>query len=330
MKEPLLDIENLEIKFKNHKDEIIAVDDISIKVNEGETVALVGESGSGKSITSLTVMGLNRDGHTKGTIEYKNKNILNLSFNDMRKYRGKELAMIFQEPMTALNPVFTIGNQLIEAINEHKHLKKREAKKLAIKLLTQVGIPQPEKVIDDYPHKLSGGMRQRVLIAIAISCEPSLLIADEPTTALDVTTQAEILELLTSLKEKHNMSMLLITHDLGVVANTCDRVYIMYNGKIVEEGSVYEIFHNPKHPYSKGLIKSIPTIQDKEEEDRLYSIEGNVPSPGTIMQGCRFAPRCEFVMDICRQKMPDLKEVVPNHSSRCWLHQKYEEDEKKS
>src|SRR5699024_2604058 len=245
---------------------------------------------------------------------------LGLSPNKRRMFRGKEIAMIFQEPMTALNPVFTIGNQIIEAIKAHNNLNNKAAKKFAIELLTKVGIPRPEKIIKDYPHKLSGGMRQRVLIAIAISCNPNLLIADEPTTALDVTIQAEILDLITDLKDKQNMSMLLITHDLGVVANTCDRVYIMYSGIIVEKGTVYEIFNDPKHPYSHGLIKSVPTIETKERS-RLHSIKGNVPSPGDIMQGCPFAPRCEFVMDICHKKMPRLEELSPGHSSRCWLHQ---------
>lgn len=320
LEESLLNIKNLKVKFESKNEIIKAVDGVSLTVNKGETVGLVGESGSGKSITSLTAMGLNKDGITEGEIEYKNIDLLKLAPNKMREFRGKELAMIFQEPMTALNPVFTIGNQLFEAIKAHNNLSKKEVKKLAVELLSKVGIPRPEEVIKDYPHKLSGGMRQRVLIAIAISCNPNLLIADEPTTALDVTIQAEILDLITDLKDTQNMSMLLITHDLGVVANTCTRVYIMYSGIIVETGTVYEIFNTPKHPYTHGLIKSVPTTEEKET-NRLFSIKGKVPSTGEIVQGCPFAPRCDYVMDICRRKMPLLEEISPGHSTRCWLHQ---------
>jgi peptide/nickel transport system ATP-binding protein len=244
----------------------------------------------------------------------------------MRGVRGKEMAMIFQEPMTSLNPVFTIGNQITEAIKVHLKYRSPKAKSLAIEMLNLVGIPKPERIMKEYPHQLSGGMRQRVMIAMAMACSPSLLIADEPTTALDVTIQAQILDLMRNLKTQHNTSIMMITHDLGVVAEMCDRVCVMYSGRVVEQCSVQELFSNPKHPYTKGLLKSVPSLLDPEEE-RLYSIKGSVPLPGTLRKGCHFAPRCEFAMQICREQMPELSEVKSGHFSRCWLHEMEDKNE---
>jgi len=226
--------------------------------------------------------------------------------------------MIFQEPMTSLNPVYTVGDQIGEAVRIHSHARKKEAKKRAVDMLKLVGIPRPEQIVDEYPHRLSGGMRQRVMIAMAMSCNPKLLIADEPTTALDVTIQAQILDLMKELKRKHNTAILMITHDLGVVAEMCDRVVVMYGGKVVEQADVVTLFTNPKHPYTKGLIQSIPSLEGVQK--RLYSIQGNVPSPNRLPPGCSFAPRCEFAMEICRTRPPLFQEVDAGHYSRCWLH----------
>lgn len=319
--ENLLEIHNLKTYFYTENGEVPAVNGVSITVKKGETLGIVGESGSGKSVTALTAMRLSQGKVMEGSVTFKGVDLLSLTDEEMRKIRGKEIAMIFQEPMTSLNPVFTVGNQIMEAIIIHMESSKAKAKERAIELLALVGIPRPERIVNEYPHRLSGGMRQRVMIAMAMACNPSLLIADEPTTALDVTIQAQILDLMRDLKEKHHTAILMITHDLGVVAETCDRVCVMYGGKVVEESSVYEIFNNPKHPYTQGLLKSVPTLIDSEEQSRLYSIEGNVPTPGSLQDGCYFAPRCEFAMDICRVKGPAFKEVEPGHFSRCWLHE---------
>lgn len=319
--ESLLEINNLKTYFYSENGEVPAVDGVSITVNKGETIGIVGESGSGKSVTALTAMRLTQGKVMGGSVTFKGIDLLSLSDEEMRKIRGKEIAMIFQEPMTSLNPVFTIGNQIMEAIQTHMNIGKSKAKERAVELLALVGIPRPEQIVNEYPHRLSGGMRQRVMIAMAMACNPSLLIADEPTTALDVTIQAQILDLMRDLKEKHNTAIMMITHDLGVVAETCDRVCVMYGGKVVEESDVQEIFNNPKHPYTQGLLKSVPTLIDSEQQTRLYSIEGNVPIPGSLREGCYFAPRCEFAMEICRVKTPAFKEVEPGHFSRCWLHE---------
>lgn len=263
-----------------------------------------------------------------GQIYFKGEDLLNKTEKEMEQLRGKDIAMIFQEPMTSLNPVFTIGNQVTEAIKVHqKNKKNKSLRQHAIKLLEMVGIPRAESILNEYPHQLSGGMRQRVMIAIAMACNPSLLIADEPTTALDVTIQAQILDLMLGLQREYGTSIIIITHDLGVVAEMCDRVCVMYGGKIVEESSVKNLFKNPLHPYSQGLLKSIPSILEENEEE-LYSIKGNVPDPGSMEQGCYFAPRCEYAMDICFKQAPQLKEIAPKHYSSCWLHERSEKNER--
>jgi peptide/nickel transport system ATP-binding protein len=318
LKNKLLEIKGLKTYFYSDEGVVPAVDGVDITVREGETVGIVGESGCGKSVTSLTAMRLTAGKVVEGSIMFNGKDLLALSDNEIRTIRGNEMAMIFQEPMTSLNPVFTIGQQIGEAIEIHMRYNKHKARERAIEMLKLVGIPRPEQIVDDYPHQLSGGMRQRVMIAMAMSCNPKLLIADEPTTALDVTIQAQILDLMRELKTKHNTAIMMITHDLGVVAEMCDRVIVMYSGKVVEETDVVTLFTNPKHPYTQGLMKSIPTMYS--DAKRLYSIKGNVPNPGSLREGCTFAPRCEFAMDICRQKAPQLEEVETGHFSRCWLH----------
>jgi peptide/nickel transport system ATP-binding protein len=322
--QPILEVNHLHTHFFTDHGEIPAVDGVSIKIHEGEVLGIVGESGCGKSVTSLSIMGLipNPPGKiVDGEILFKQENLVKASEKRMRSIRGNEIAMIFQEPMTSLNPVYTIGDQVSETIRIHKKVKKRQAKDMAIDMLRKVGIPRAEQIVNEYPHQLSGGMRQRVMIAMAMSCEPKLLIADEPTTALDVTIQAQILDLMKQLNNEHGTSIMLITHDLGVVTEICDRVVVMYGGKVVEEGDVRTIIKEPQHPYTKGLIRSLPKIHLKEE--RLYSIPGNVPKPGSISQGCSFAPRCEFAFEACREKTPELIELSPGHQCRCFL---YEEE----
>ncbi|MFD0677772.1 MULTISPECIES: ABC transporter ATP-binding protein [unclassified Paenibacillus] len=318
MKKKLLEIKELKTYFYSDEGVVPAVDGVDITIYEGETVGIVGESGCGKSVTSLTTMRLTPGKVVGGSIEFNGKNILSIPEASMREIRGNEMAMIFQEPMTSLNPVFTIGQQIGESVEIHLNYSKSQARAHAVEMLKLVGIPRPEQIVDEYPHQLSGGMRQRVMIAMAMSCQPKLLIADEPTTALDVTIQAQILDLMRKLRAEQNTAIMMITHDLGVVAEMCDRVVVMYSGKVVEEGDVITIFTNPKHPYTQGLMKSIPTLDS--EEKRLYSIKGNVPIPGSLRQGCSFAPRCEFAMDKCRQDAPQLEEVETGHYSRCWLH----------
>lgn len=315
----LLEVTDLKTTFSTDDGELSAVDGVTFNLNPGETLGIVGESGSGKSVTSLSIMGLipKPPGKIYGSVRYQDQELVDLSEKKMRELRGNEIAMIFQEPMTSLNPVFTIGNQMIEAIKLHLKLSNKESKKLAIEMLKLVGIPRAEDIMNEYPHQLSGGMRQRIMIAMAMSCNPSILIADEPTTALDVTIQAQILDLMKKLKKEHGTSILLITHDLGVVAEMCERVIVMYTGKVVEEADVRTIFHNPMHPYTKGLIKSTPKLST--ETKRLYTIPGNVPSLSDMPKGCSFAPRCEYVMDICTIQTPDLIVVEEGHKSRCWL-----------
>lgn len=322
MSEELLRVENLATHFFSDAGEVKAVNDISFSIRKGETVGIVGESGSGKSVASLSIMRLlaNTSGKVvDGNINFDGTNLLTISEREMRKIRGNKIAMIFQEPMTSLNPVYKIGKQLTESIILHLNLDKQEAKKHAIQILNEVGIPRANEIFNEYPFQLSGGMRQRVMIAMAMSCSPKLLIADEPTTALDVTIQAQILELMKNLRANSETSILLITHDLGVVAEMCDRVLVMYAGKIVEASDVYSIFENPQHPYTKGLLQSIPKLGHPEE--KLDSIPGNVPTPKQMPIGCKFAPRCAFAMDICLEQEPELYELTKNHTSRCWLHE---------
>ncbi|AJY76211.1 ABC transporter ATP-binding protein [Paenibacillus beijingensis] len=319
LKGNLLEIRNLKTYFYTDEGFIPAVDGVDITIREGETLGIVGESGSGKSVTSLTAMRLTQGKVVEGSIMFNGRDVLALSEGEIIGIRGNEMAMVFQEPMTSLNPVFTIGEQIGEVVRIHRKFGKAEAKRHAIEMLASVGIPRPERIANEYPHQLSGGMRQRVMIAMAMSCNPKLLIADEPTTALDVTIQAQILDLMRDLKERHQTAIMLITHDLGVIAEMCDRVCVMYAGKVVEESGVSEIFANPLHPYTQGLMKSIPTLET--EERRLYSIKGSVPLPGTLTQGCRFAPRCEWAMTICLEKEPPRYEVESGHFSYCWLHQ---------
>ncbi|OEF99388.1 peptide ABC transporter ATP-binding protein [Vulcanibacillus modesticaldus] len=315
----VLEVDQLKTIFRTEDGDIPAVSGVSFSLKAGETLGIVGESGSGKSVTSLSIMGLipKPQGRLSGSIRYKGKEIINLSEGEMREIRGNEISMIFQEPMTSLNPVFTIGNQMVEAVLLHMELSKKEAEQRAIEMLRQVGIPRAEEIMKEYPHQLSGGMRQRVMIAMAMSCNPSILIADEPTTALDVTIQAQILDLMRNLKKDFNTSILLITHDLGVVAEMCDRVIVMYAGKIVEESDVRTLFKNPNHPYTKGLIKSTPRLTS--EKQRLYSIPGNVPSFKEMPKGCKFVPRCEYAKDICYKNEPELVYVGEDHKSSCWL-----------
>lgn len=320
----LLEVKNLKTQFKTRRGMVNAVSDVSFGVNEGEVLAIVGESGSGKSVTSLSIMGLLAENATtsQGEIFYKGENLLKKSPAELRHLRGNEISMIFQEPMTSLNPVKRIGDQLAESIMLHMHLNKKEALERGAKMLEMVGIPSPAQRIKDYPHQMSGGMRQRVMIAMALCCDPKLLIADEPTTALDVTIQAQILDIIERLKNELGMGVLLITHDLGVVAEVASRVVVMYCGRIVEEASVEELFDEPLHPYTEGLLASIPKIE--EEKERLYAIKGMVPSPMELPEGCSFADRCEKCMAMCRTKMPELK-AVNGRKVRCHLYQSAEE-----
>ena len=317
----LLKIKGLETTFFTDDGQIPAVDNIDFSVHEGEILGIVGESGCGKSVTSLSIMGLvpSPPGKiTGGQILLEGKDLAKLSDKEMRSVRGKDVAMIFQEPMTSLNPLFTIGNQLIEAILIHnKKWTKKQARERAVEIVKLVGLPRAEELINDYPHQLSGGMRQRVMIAMALVCDPKVLIADEPTTALDVTIQAQILHLMRDLNKRLNTAVLLITHDLGVVAEICQRVIVMYAGKVVEEATVEDIFNNPQHPYTQGLIKSVPDMRFKK--DSLYSIQGNVPKPGSIKVGCRFAARCEFATDRCLKENPPLYQTSESHKTRCFL-----------
>ncbi|NAZ07772.1 ATP-binding cassette domain-containing protein [Agaribacter marinus] len=320
MMERLLQVNNLQTAFQNEGRLQTVVHGISFHVNKGEIVGIVGESGCGKSVTSLSIMRLLHDTPGEiinGEIIYKGENLTQLPEKQMKKYRGKELSMIFQEPMTSLNPVLKIGKQLRESIQLHLKLSKQQAHEHAINILKSVGIPRASDLMTEYPHQLSGGMRQRVMIAMAISCEPSLLIADEPTTALDVTIQAQILNLMKDIQQKSDMGILMITHDLGVVAEVCDRVIVMYAGRVVEDSTVEALFASPKHPYTKGLIDSVPKIGSGNQ--RLYSIPGTVPNPKNMPIGCKFAARCNDVMDICTREEPNLLEEK-GHSCRCWLY----------
>lgn len=320
----LLSVKNLSTDFPVKKGVVHAVEDVSFEVDEGEILAIVGESGSGKSVTSLSVMGLlGEPGFVAGgSMEFEGKDLVNLSEKDYRELRGNEMAMIFQEPMTSLNPVYRVGNQIVEAVRTHEKISKKDAYARAVDMLRKVGIPSPEKRIRDYPHQMSGGMRQRVMIAMALACNPKLLIADEPTTALDVTIQAQILDLLRRLRQETGMAVLLITHDLGVVSETADRVVVMYCGQVVEEAEVRDLFDHPMHPYTLGLLKSIPRIED-DDSKRLYMIKGAVPNPLEMPAGCHFSDRCDSCMDICRTKVPSLVQIG-NHKVRCHLYENAE------
>ncbi|MFZ2465017.1 MAG: ABC transporter ATP-binding protein [Caldibacillus thermoamylovorans] len=328
MTEKILDIQNLQTSFFSDGKEIKAVDGVSFTIHKGETVGVVGESGSGKSVTSLSVMRLLQDTPGKivgGSIYFNGKNLLEIPEREMRKIRGNEIAMIFQEPMTSLNPVYKIGKQLEEAIRLHLGYDKKQARAHAVQMLKLVGLPRAEELVNEYPFQLSGGMRQRVMIAMAMSCKPKLLIADEPTTALDVTIQAQILDLMRKLGQASDTSIMLITHDLGVVAEMCERVVVMYAGKVVEETDVQTLFSEPKHPYTQGLLKSIPKLGEKV--GKLDSIPGNVPTPDEMPQGCKFATRCKFVTEQCWKKEPQLEKISKDHKVRCWLHQNTEKVE---
>ncbi|PWM43699.1 MAG: peptide ABC transporter ATP-binding protein [Clostridia bacterium] len=319
MARKLLSVRDLKTSFFTHVGEVKAVRGISFDVNEGEVLGIVGESGSGKSVTSLSIMGLLQyPGRVvDGEILLNGEDILTYSKNQMRRVRGKEIAMIFQDPMTSLNPVYTIGNQIMEMILEHEKMSRREARARAIEMLKLVGIPAAEKRIDSYPHEFSGGMRQRVMIALALSCNPKLLIADEPTTALDVTIQAQILNLIKKLNKQFGMTTMLITHDLGVVATVCDKVAVMYGGLIMEYGTVDEIFYHPRHPYTMGLLGSIPHV-DGGEKRRLIPIDGTPPDLINPPKGCPFSTRCKYCMNVCTQEQPPYY-AEDKHRTMCWL-----------
>lgn len=330
----LLELKNLRTYFHMEKSTVKAVDDVSFQINRGETLGVVGESGCGKSVTALSIMQLVPQ--PRGKIEagkifyYKNADkpiditSLNSRGREMRSIRGDEIAMVFQEPMIALHPTFTIGEQIIEAVRLHEDVTKQQARERTIEMLELVGISVPQQRVDNYPHELSGGMRQRAMIAMALSCNPSLLIADEPTTALDVTIEAQILELMKELQSKFNMSIMFITHDLEVIGEMSERVIVMYTGKVVEEATVDELFYDPKHPYTQALLRSIPKIGQKK---RLIPIKGSVPRPTNLPDGCLFAPRCPEAMDICRKEEPPTFEIDEGHSTKCWLYKSKKEEE---
>ena len=322
----LLEVNNLQTHFPTRAGLVKAVNDVSFYINEGELLGLVGESGCGKSITALSVMRLiaSPGKIVGGEIKFKGEELLKASDARMREIRGNDIAMIFQDPMTSLNPVYTVGEQIAEALRLHRKLDKKAAWTAAIDAMKEVSIPDPARRVNDYPHQLSGGMRQRVMIAMALACNPELLIADEPTTALDVTIQAQILELLNELRQTRKLAVLLITHDLGVVAEVADRVCVMYTGKIVEESGVDELFEQPKHPYTQGLLKSVPKLRGigEAKETRLSTIEGTVPSPTNLPDGCHFAPRCEHRMDICTRGTIPLYELKNDVRVRCVLYDK--------
>jgi peptide/nickel transport system ATP-binding protein len=320
----LLEVKDLRVEFSTDGGAARAVDGVSFQVGEGETLGIVGESGCGKTVTSLAIMGLipSPPGRVLpgSSIRFRDRELAGAPQKQLRALRGNDMGMIFQEPMTSLNPVFTVGSQIGETLARHRGMKRKEALERSEALLKEVGIPEPGRRLHEYPHQLSGGMRQRVMIAMALACEPALLIADEPTTALDVTIQAQILELLAELRRRRGMAVLLITHDLGVVAEVCDRVAVMYAGQVVETGNVHEIFGDPRHPYTRGLLDSLPRLDNRG--GRLRPIPGVVPSPTAWPSGCRFAPRCRFAWDRCRMEAPPLIGVGGSpgvRGSRCWL-----------
>jgi peptide/nickel transport system ATP-binding protein len=319
-----LEVDKLQTAFQTDKGEVISVEEVSFQLRPGETIGIVGESGCGKSVTSLSLMRLL--GHSgvikKGSITFNGRDLTKATEAEMRSIRGNEISMIFQEPMTSLNPVFTVGNQMLELINLHMKLPAKEARAYAVEMLTKVGIPRASEIIDEYPHKLSGGMRQRVMIAMALSCKPKLLIADEPTTALDVTIQAQILELMKKLRDESNTAIMIISHDLGVIAEMADKVIVMYAGQVVEEADVFTLFDDPKHPYTKGLMDSIPHLEH-DSDQRLFSIPGTVPTIHNMPKGCRFHTRCQYATEKCAHEKPPLLPIQPesDHRVRCWLQQ---------
>ncbi len=323
-RELILDVKNLSTTFRTERGPLKAIDGIDFQVYKGEILGIVGESGCGKSVTSQSVMRLYDEKYTasyQGEVFLEGEDLMKLPYKKMQEIRGKKISMVFQDALSSLNPVFTVGNQICEPLKIHQKLSKKEAEEKAIEMLKLVGIPAPEKRIHQYPHELSGGMRQRVMIAIALACKPQLLIADEPTTALDVTIQAQIMDLIVKLNQQLDMGVMLITHDLGVVAETCTRVIVMYLGQIVEEASVMDIFDNPKHPYTWGLIQSIPRL-DGDRTKALYTIKGTVPLLSQIPNGCRFAPRCPYATDRCRKEMPELQNVSETQRVRCFKYAK--------
>ncbi|OTW75849.1 peptide ABC transporter ATP-binding protein [Bacillus thuringiensis serovar cameroun] len=321
MSKAVVELKDLQTHFQTKEGTVKAVNHVSFAVREGETVCVVGESGCGKSVTALSIMGLIAESGSVvgGDILYEGKSLLGMKEKELRSLRGNDIAMIFQEPMTSLNPVFTVGEQIVETLREHELLSKNEAYKKAIELIRKVGIARADEIVHSYPHELSGGMLQRIMIAVALSCNPKLLIADEPTTALDVTIQAQILDLLRQIKEEFKTSILLITHDLGVVAEMADYVVVMYGGKVIEEAPVLEIFQNPKHPYTKGLLKSKPVMGKRI--DKLYSIPGQVPNLVGLGEFCYFSGRCEHCMEICKEEAPNLNVHDENHKVACWLYE---------
>ena len=325
MSEYLVDVKNERLSFFTPAGEVKALNDVSIRLKEGEVLGIVGESGSGKSVTAYSLMGLTAHPGKLlgGELHFNGHQVETMSEKEIRKIRGNEISIIFQDPMTSLNPVYTIGNQITEVIRLHTDKTKQQAKERAKELLELVGINEPDKRLKQYPHELSGGMRQRVMIAIALACEPKLLIADEPTTALDVTIQAQILELMMELKDKLGMAIIMITHDLGVVASMCERIAVMYAGRIIEYGTTDDIFYHPKHEYTKGLIRSIPRLDTKEHE-RLVPIEGTPVDMLNPPAGCPFAPRCDAAMQICLREMPPVTTFGDVHYTQCWLNQKEE------
>ncbi len=322
-KRPILEIKDLQTCFNTEDGLVTAVEGVSFQIEEGEIVGIVGESGCGKSVTAQSILRLFDEKYLvryQGEILFNGENLLKAPIAKMRKIRGKDISMIFQEPLTALNPVFTIGFQIAEAIMLHQKVSEEEAYKQAVEMLRLTGIPAPEKRVHEYPHEISGGMRQRVMIAIALSCQPKLLIADEPTTALDVTIQAQILELIYELNQKLKTSVIFITHDLGVVAELCTRVLVMYLGQIVEQTDVNTLFTQPRHPYTRGLIQSIPQL-DHDRTEKLHVIKGMVPPINEKPEGCRFSNRCLLAEELCFEKMPELETVGPTHKVRCWKHE---------
>jgi oligopeptide/dipeptide ABC transporter ATP-binding protein len=321
MAERLLEVNDLKVHFATEDGLVRAVDGVSFELDRGQVLGIVGESGSGKSVTAMTLMGLTRDVNSRfdGEVIYKGVDLLKVSDDEMQQYRGAELGMIFQDPMTSLNPVYRIGEQIAEAIRTHEKVDKRTAKNRSVELLRQVGIPNPESRIDDFPHQFSGGMRQRAMIAMALSCNPAVLIADEPTTALDVTIQAQIIELIGRLKDDFNSAVILITHDLGVVADIADEIIVMYAGNVVERAGTRELFYDPLMPYTWGLLGSIPRL-DRPRPDRLHSIKGSPPSLINVPQGCAFRPRCPHAFGRCMQRPPLESHVDDSaHLDRCWL-----------
>ncbi|MGF1470251.1 MAG: ABC transporter ATP-binding protein [Rubrobacteraceae bacterium] len=318
----ILEVRDLQVSFKSYAGEVQAVRDVNFDLRRGETLAIVGESGSGKSVTAKSLMRLLPESNSRikgGVALFEDRNLLELSEKQMQKVRGPKIAMVFQDPMTSLDPTMKIGRQIVESLKKHYGLPRAEAKERAVDLLKMVGIPNPQDRVDSYPHQFSGGMRQRVVIAIALACDPEILIADEPTTALDVTIQAQILDLLRELQEENGTSIILITHDLGVVANAAHRVAVMYSGRLVETGTVREIFYQPKHPYTWGLLTSVP-LPTADRSQELIPIPGSPPDPLDPPQACPFAARCPHTMRICTEEMPELTRFSEEHRAACWLH----------